>query len=1150
MLRVAIVFAFWIFFQSSNAQVTSNRRVKTIELKSDTTVFDTLPVADFRLLSYASFDSLSYTINAINASIMSSQRGMVTISYRVLFDPFHDHYFHKDRKAIQRFSSEKGYDYGYIPSHKNREEEESGLSKSGVISRGISIGNNQDLVLNSIFNLQLSGKLNSEWNVLGSISDDNTQLQPDGTTLQLQEFDKVFIKLYNEKKQAIVGDFELKPDVSQSYFMNYYKRNRGVYFTSKDALDSLRSIRYAASIGAAKGRYARQTVPVVDGNQGPYRLKGSNGELYLLINAGSERIYLDDKLLLRGYDNDYTIDYNTGEILFTSRRLIIATSRVAAEFQYTDRNYSRAVMNSFVEWEQDRLNVRLHYYSEKDLKNQPVLLDLNDAQKQKLAAVGDRVNEAYSSSAKEIRLYTVERILYRKVDTLGYFGVFVLAIGNTNDTVFYEVVFNEVGENKGNYRLLKSDMNGKVYHFMPPINGVLQGNAEPLLPLIAPQTLQNISLGVDYKFNRHQRISVELAGSNYDKNDFSKKDKNDDYGYAAHTQWEQHFMLSKKEKPLELNTITSFDYLNKNFKGVERFRDINFARTWNRQLQQVSEASSPMMEYNTKFNLQFKKASDQSLQLGVQQYRREKEQDGILYNAVLDMKQKNTTCNASWELMQNKLQSLNSRNNSLLSNIGLMQQLNKTIAVGAEAKQESSRFLLTGSDTLQAQSFFYSQGLIYVKWLLKSSQFKIDFLRRNDDAPLLAHYSPSFSTNIFSANGLLQFKKQMVQFQAQFKTLEIHNLNLTNLKNDQGITFQIHHSYQSDKHVIQHNLQANAGSGQEQRRIYTFFEVPAGRGSYAWRDYNGDGIKQLNEFEQAYNPDETKYVRVLIPTQDFSKVNYFALYETFVLQPYKVWSSKTGIKKMASKFENRLTYKNELKQYAQNHLLVTPWSPVNNDTSLISNNFYLENNLIFNHPFNRFDLHYNYRRTGNTSLLSYGLDSRNRFENELVMRYTFNTISFLQCYLLDGMKQFNSQFFAFRNYRYHYQSFEPKLNLEIERALRITLRSKYFIAKGNSSLDPKTETIEAGLDLHWYLSSQSFMDGRVNFVRIKFSGDQNSTVAYEMLQGLNNGNNILIYLTFLHQLSSTMQLNLNYNGRAAQGKSMIHTGGVEVRYLF
>jgi hypothetical protein len=1151
MQRYAIAFFLGFLAISLQAQVSSNLRVKTIRVKSDTTILDTLAIADFKILSPTTFDSTKYTVDFFHATLITSYSGTITISYRVIFYPFLSMYNHKDKKIIRDRAGDKGNNFVYIPQqNQNVEDDEIGLNKSGVISRGITVGNNQDLVLNSIFNLQLSGRLNSEWNVLGSISDDNTQLQPDGSTLQLQEFDKIFIKLYNQNTQVTVGDFELKPDVSQSYFMNYYKRNRGVYVTSREVIDSSTTLKYGGSAGAAKGRYARQVVAVNDGNQGPYRLKGNNGEQYVLINAGSERIYLDDKLLLRGYDNDYIVDYNTGEISFTAKRLITAASRVVAEFQYTDRNYSRVVLNGFAEWQQKNLNIRLHYYSEKDLKNQPVLLDLTDAEKQKLASVGDSVNKAFSSSAKEVKLFTTDKILYRKVDTLGYLGVFVLANGNTNDTIYYEISFNDVGAGKGNYHLIKSDVNGKVYQFIPPLGSVLQGDAEPLLPLTAPQGLQNISLGADYLLNKHENISVEIAGSNFDRNEFSKLDKADDKGFAIHTKWNQNFALSKKDKPIELSTSAMFDYINKDYKSIERFRDVNFSRLWNRQLQQVNESTTQAMEYNTKFNIQLKKTSEKTFNIGAQQYTRDKEQDGLLYNSSLNIKHKNTTVNASGEIMQNQLILLNTRNNSTLWSVFLMQQLKKELAIGTEAKQEQSKFKLNTNDSLLIQSFAYTQGLVFMKWQKKSSQFRIDASRRNDASPLGEKYVQSYSTNILAANSLIQLKNQGFQVQAQYKTIEVHNTALTTLGNDATLAFQLQHTLQGFKNAIQHNLQCNAGSGQEQRRIYTFIEVPAGRGTYAWRDYNNDGIKQLNEFEQAYNPDEAKYVRVLIPTLDFTKVNYFSLYETMVLEPYKIWKGITGVRGFLSKFQNNLTYKNELKQYATNNFFVTSFSPKDNDTTLISNISYIENNIIFNRPFNKFEMRYNYRSTGTTSLLTYGIDSRKKIDHGVVIRFTFSSISFIQLFLQEGLNQLHSQYFASRDYRFNYYSVEPKINFEIQRTLRLTLRTKYYIAQEELIRNAKTVNIESGMDLHWYLSAKSFMDSRMSLVNIKFDGDVNSTAAYEMLQGLSNGNNILIYLTFLHQISSSMQINFNYNGRSAQGKPMIHTGGVEVRYLF
>ena len=80
-----------------------------------------------------------------------------------------------------------------------------------------------------------------------------------------------------------------------------------------------------------------------EGNQGPYKLKGNNGELFVLVVSGSERVYVNGVLLERGENNDYTIDYNAGEIVFTSLFTITSEMRINVEYQYSERNYNRLV---------------------------------------------------------------------------------------------------------------------------------------------------------------------------------------------------------------------------------------------------------------------------------------------------------------------------------------------------------------------------------------------------------------------------------------------------------------------------------------------------------------------------------------------------------------------------------------------------------------------------------------------------------------------------------------------------------------------------------------------------------------------------------------------------------------------------------------
>jgi hypothetical protein len=62
-------------------------------------------------------------------------------------------------------------------------------------------------------------------------------------------------------------------------------------------------------------------------------------------------VYLDGQKLTRGEQNDYVIDYNTGEITFMPRRPITQYSRIVVEFQFADRNYARTVFNTHTEFE-------------------------------------------------------------------------------------------------------------------------------------------------------------------------------------------------------------------------------------------------------------------------------------------------------------------------------------------------------------------------------------------------------------------------------------------------------------------------------------------------------------------------------------------------------------------------------------------------------------------------------------------------------------------------------------------------------------------------------------------------------------------------------------------------------------------------------
>ena len=105
----------------------------------------------------------------------------------------------------------------------------------------------------------------------------------------------------------------------------------------------------------------------------------------------------------------------------------------------------------------------------------------------------------------------------------------------------------------------------------------------------------------------------------------------------------------------------------------------------------------------------------------------------------------------------------------------------------------------------------------------------------------------------------------------------------------------------------------------------------------------------------------------------------------------------------------------------------------------------------------------------------------------------------------------------------------------------------------------KAAQINWNTELTWNPQSKQNVQGfraatslraKFTLADIKYTGQANTSVAFTMLEGLQDGKNYLWSLNLDRQLSKTVQMSLNYEGRKTGDNRVVHVGRAQVRAVF
>ena len=386
------------------------------------------------------------------------------------------------------------------------------LQKSGTLFRGLSMGTDQGMRLQSGLRFQVSGKIARNVEVTASLTDQNTPIQPEGNTQTLQEIDKVFVNIKAPHFQANLGDLVFTNTGME--FSEYTRKLQGALAAGESSFG-----RVSLLAAASKGQFATNHFEGREGNQGPYQLTGTNGETDIIVLAGTERVWINGVPMTRGEDNDYVIEYSLGQVTFTRHRLITGDSRMTVDFEYSMQKFQKSIYGAHGEtsfWK-DRIRLQAALLRESDDKENPIDIPLTDAYRQALSAAGDNPDSAAVDGARDVGAGKGDYMLDPAYET----PVYRYAGENQGN---YQVQFSHVGYGNGDY----SFQGYGIYRYEGPGKGTY-------LPVVRlPLARMHQTAGLAYSVKAAEGISIhgEAAVSEQDLNLYSGRDDGDNSGNA------------------------------------------------------------------------------------------------------------------------------------------------------------------------------------------------------------------------------------------------------------------------------------------------------------------------------------------------------------------------------------------------------------------------------------------------------------------------------------------------------------------------------------------------------------------------------------------------------------------------------------------
>jgi len=1078
------------------------------------TLSDTLP--------YSLFDTLLITYQAVNLSLQKE---------------------YKKRSLVIRYNEKYGDTVQVVQVEGAGFTPESifgkGMQKSGTLIRGFTVGTTRDFSLNSGLRLQLSGRLSENIEIVAALSDQNTPIQPEGNTERLEEIDKVFIQVKHPNAVGTFGDYQLSNRNGEFGVIN--RKLQGLMGTF-----NISDFTGYGAIATSRGKFNSNNFNGLDGVQGPYQLTGLNGEKFIIVIAGTEKVYLDGIEMKRGENNDYTIEYANATVTFTPKKLITNASRIAVDFEYTDRSYSRNFLGSSVTANllDDKLKFAVQYLQEGDDPSAPIDISLSEEDKRIIAEAGDDSFKAYKSgvSLAEEDSLGVRKGIYQADSTLINNEYFTYYIYNPGDSLaHYNVSFSYIAEESGDY------VREALGHFS--FVGIGEGSYLPVILLPIPELKQIGNVTASYSPLKNVHIDLEYSGSLWDKNRLSDLDDGNNFGYAT------KITLRIDPAEVKIGSVNlgkiGFSYndrfINSRFTSTDRFNEVEFDRIYNtagsseqedEQLREIRLNLIPVKELNITSSGAF--------------LRRGESFKSDRFNNILKLSD-----NKKYNLYYN-FDYVNTKNLSRLSRwirqSGNVSYILWKLKPGFNFLAENKRDRHSSKDSLLSGSLEYYELNPYIELIdLKGLKFSARYSHRDDYIPLnglmVKEATAKAQIYDFTYRGIKEVTTSL--------NFTIRNRKFTDPFKEKGFldTEQILIRSQSKfnfwEPVVNGDLFYEVSTQKQAKLEKVFIKVEQGTGNYRYLgDLNGNGVADESEFVPTlYDGD---YILVTIPSDELFpvidlktntrwKIKYADIFNKNSLAGaiLKPLSSETvwRIEEITREEDLSKIYLMQLEYFQQKGVTIR------------GSNFF-QQDLWVNE--NKQELSFRFRYAQRFSMNEFNTGVEQGYNRERSLRIRFRMVKELSnqtdfVNLTDNVTapetSTRSRIVSDNNLTSDF-SYRPERNIEVG--------FKFKVGKSEDNRPEIPTIIDLNSQvLRFNLSFAATGRLRIEVERTELNANTTENIIpFEILSGNQLGTNFYWRLNFDYRLASFLQTTISYDGRAQGGGRVVHTARTEARAYF